>query len=114
METAGESERQCEENIEQLTHPPSGSGRTRRPFGRHGSIKNRHTSSRASSTDIDFAQTAPIDQQPTSAPLLDHKDTIPQTIEEESLEIKPVRDSLSSAASRRQHMRSNSGGYVHV
>lgn len=107
METAGETEN----NIEQLTHPPSGSGRTRRPFGRHGSIKSKPTSSRATSTDIDCAHTAPPIDQPNTAPLLPHRDTFPRTIEEESLEIRS-RDSLSSAAARRQHMRSNERDHV--
>ena len=113
METAGDTEHRDDRIIEQETHPPSGSGRTRRPFGRHGSIKKpHHTSSQAGSTDVDFAHTAlPIDQ-PTSAPLLAHKDSLPRRIiEEESIEIRS-RDSLSSAAARRQHMRSNE--YVHV
>lgn len=110
METAGETEHR-DENIEQETHPPSGSGRTRRPFGRHGSIRKAHTSSQAGSTDIDCAHTAPAIDQPSSAPLLPHKDTLPRRIEEESIEIRS-RDSLSSAAARRQHMRSNE--YVHV
>lgn len=100
MEMAGEPE-----EVEQLTHPPSGSGRTRRQFGRYGSIKSRPTSSRATSTDVDCAHTAPIDQ-PHTAPLLADKHTLPRTIEEESLEIRS-RDSLSSAAARRQHMHSN-------
>jgi hypothetical protein len=115
METAGDTEHHDDriiEIIEQQTHPPSGSGRTRRPFGRHGSIKKpQHTSSQAGSTDIDFAHTAPPIDQPTSAPLLGHKDSLPRRIEEESIEIRS-RDSLSSAAARRQHTRSNE--YVHV
>ena len=109
METAGEPE---EKEVEQLTHPPSGSRRTRRQFGRYGSIKSKPTSSRATSTDVDCAHTAPI-EEPHTAPLLAHKYILPRTIEEESLEIRS-RDSLSSAAARRQHMHSNDYVHVHV
>ena len=111
METAGDTEYD-DDNIEQQTHPPSGSRRSGRHFGRPGSIKRgAHTSSRASSTDIDCAHTGPPLDQPGSAPLLADKDTLPRTIEEESIEIRS-RDSLSSAAARRQYMHSNE--YVHV
>ena len=117
MEAAGETSHHVQQgDIEQLTHPPSGSGKQQRPFRRHGSIKSRHTSSRATSTDIDVAHMGPIDHPATSAPLLRHydEDEVPQTIEEVSVEIKS-RDSLSGATARRQHMHQFSNSeYVHV
>ena len=104
METAGELEQQ-NVIIEQDTHPPTGSGRNKRhPEWQESTRKGDYTSTQSSSTEMD-GMSSPLHQL-SSASLLKNKDSLPETIEEESVEIRS-RDSLSSTAAKRQYIHSN-------